>query len=503
MNSAAEKRVIEQWNKMSVSQKQQYFEMKSNDEQKQLVKFLGSDKKQSISLPTSNGENLVLKKINIPFMGGEDFGHVVAESQSTGKQIMVIHKATGVVSPFSQINLGSTIPDHVIGLTPQETEERLMRTHPFLELHHTTSRANITRDNFIRACKKTGDAIPVLKNYWRESICEDYEIAEQFIIHHYKNAVTQCNAMGLLYDSTRRFFNVGMKYLYEIDVNTASVMATWKNIPVLKKILINEEPRISYSEKPINPSIVLAQLICRLVAIRYDCEYTPNVLMSLATSERFGQIGSQACKVESQLSALNSAQPQAHAEVIDTGDHLKGNMYSFKICKCNLQNNRPSIFIMLELEEMKDVIDTARNQVGNYLFNQLFEPFRSYFRDMINLHLCNVPGLNASVQLIHLDHVMNIVTYVNQNSKEAQPVIAVVPSEGTEQEKEMDIICQSYKTHEPITLVFSKILPDGHFDDETKVKEFHQRIPKTLAIDFVTIEEDEPDNGELPNEQQQ
>ena len=253
MNSAAEKKVIEEWNKLSVSQKQQYWEMKSSEEQKKITNFLKNDKKEAIHLSTSNGESMTLKKVDLPFRNNEDFGHVICESQSTGKQIMVIHKETGITAPFSTIQLGSTIPDHVIGLTPEETEERLMITHPFLDLEAVTSKATIMRNHLLKLSKRTGEAVPILKNYWRESICEDYLIAEKFIVHHYKNAVTQCNAMDILYGSAKNFFNVAMKYLFEIDVNTGTVMSTWQNIPVLKPILINEEPRISYSIKPINP----------------------------------------------------------------------------------------------------------------------------------------------------------------------------------------------------------------------------------------------------------
>jgi hypothetical protein len=490
MNSAAEKKTIDEWNKLSVSQKQQYWEMKSTEEQKKITNFLKNDKKDVIHLSTSNGESLTLKKIDLPLRYNEDFGHVLCDSQSSGKQIMVIHKATGITAPFSNINLSLTVPDHVIGLTPEETNERLMITHPFLELEAQSSKSIIMRNHLLKVAKKTGEAVPILKNYWRESICEDYLMAEKSIIHNYKNVVTQCNALDLLNSSVKQFFNVAMKYLYEIDVNTGTVMSTWQNIPVLKPILIDEEPRINYSSKPINPPLVLAQLMCRLVALKYDCEYTPNCVMSLPTADRFARIGSQAFKVSAQINAINTAQPLAKAEIIDTLDYLKGQIYSFKICKANLQNNKPTIFIMLELEEMKEVVDTARDQVGVYVFNQLFESFRATFRDMFNLTLCNIPGLNSSIQLIHLDHVMNIVSYINQNSKEAKPIIAELSVDSSPQEQELDRLCQSYKTHEAISTTFKKILPDNTYDETTKNEEFHQRTPKTLSIDFVKIEEE-------------
>ena len=499
MNSAAEKKVIEQWNKMSESQKQEFWQLKATEDQQKLKTFIQNDKKKTIQVPCTNGETLTLTKVSIPFQENEDFGHVIQESSSTGgsKQLMVVHKPSGVIQHFSQILLGNTIPDHVIGLTPEETEQRLIITHPYVHMEETILRANVDRDALVGAAKKQAIEMPILNNYWRESICQDYRVAEKGVIQTYKNAVTQCSAMSLLYDSAKKFFNVGLKYLYEIDVNTLTCMSTWKQLPVLKPILMDEELCMRYSKAPLNPPLVLAQLLCRMIAIKYDCEYTPNVVLTLPTSERFGKIGSQALSVDSQISALNAAQPLSHAEVLETGNVLQGSIYSFKLCRANLQSNKPSVFIMMELEEMKDVIDTARNQIGQNLFNQLFESFRSAFRDMFVLQVCNIPGLTSTLQLIQLDHVMNILSFINQNSKEAKPVVAITSTESTPQEQELDRLCQSFKSHEPLQILCKKILPDGTFDEETKIKGFGQRLPVKLSIDFLKIEEDESDSGEL------
>jgi hypothetical protein len=495
MNSTAEKMTIERFNKLAPSEKQEFWALASTSEQEKLAKFLSNDKKDKLSLTNVDGSTTTLTKVSLPLHESKQWSHVVAETagQKT-KQLYVVDKTSGSILPFSQINLGYGQPDNVVALSSTEIEKRMIETHPFLQMVGESTKAMSIKESILTLARARQVPVPNYNMYWREFYCEDPELTTASVIYHYKNAVTVSSALNLLDQCRTKLLNVVMRYLYEIDVNTLTCLGSLFTIPPGHLIDLNEEIRLAYNRRLVNPPLILANIICRIYAMRNNTLFCPNVMFYWPTTDRVATGGPNVLDPSVATIATAHTVPLSNIREIDIDKVLDGQSYSFKLYTCNTNENKPCAFVVLHVHDLSDIIATCRAQIGVVNFAQLYEPFRQSIVSLFNLYVGNIPGLKSSITLINLDHASNPLTFVNQNcipSRPPKPLEDVKQTEGmTELEKAQAELIASYESHEPVKVVVRRTLPDNYFEP-IDPNDFQNVPALKLSVDFVKLEIEE------------